>query len=116
MKLTNASSVPILLEFSVDSGTAVVFAASGVNDTGAALSDVVNTGASNGATKVTIIGAPSANQTRIVEWVNIYNGDSVTRTITVNLDVNGTDRILWSASLTAGQTLTYSKWQGWIIT
>jgi len=116
MKLTNASSVPWKLEFSVDSGTAVIFAASATNDTGSALSDVVNAGASNGATKVDIIAAPSANETRIVEYVNIYNGDTVTRTVTVNLDVNATDRVLGVWTLAAGEALQYNRASGWFKT
>jgi len=113
MKLTNASSVPYKLEFSVDSGTAVIFVAAATNDTGSAVSDVTNAGASNGVTKVDIIAAPAANETRIIDYVNIYNGDTVTRTITINYDVNATDRVVGVWTLAAGEMLQYAKGTGW---
>lgn len=113
MKLTNASSVPWKLEFSVDAGTDVIFAASATNDTGSVLSDVANAGASNGTTKVDVIAAPAADHTRIIDFVNFYNSGGSIRTLTVNLDINGTDRVLRIIALNPGEALQYSKDAGW---
>lgn len=100
------------LEFSVDSGTAVEFVASAQNDSGSAVSGVFNSGASNGATAVTIIAAPASSNVRRVLYVCIRNGDTASRTVTVRVDVSGTDREVRSLSLGVGEVLEYAA-PGW---
>jgi hypothetical protein len=96
------------LEFSVDSGTAVRFVAWAVNDNGSSLTPVFNAGASNGATPVNIIAAPAASNTRRVKWVGITNGDSVGRTVTVRIDVSGTDYNQASLLLPPGESIEFT--------
>lgn len=101
-----------LLELSVDSGTAVEFVAGAQNDSGSAVTGVFNSGQSNGTTPVTIIGAPAASNIRRVLYACIRNGDTASRTVTVRVDVSGTDREVRSLSLGVGEALEYAA-PGW---
>jgi hypothetical protein len=101
------------LEFSVDSGSAVEFTAFGVNDSGSAITPVFASGASNGTTPVAIVEAPASSNFRTIKSVLIRNGDSAPRTVTVRVDVSGTDREHRSTSLLPGETLEYdgARWR-----
>lgn len=101
------------LEFSIDAGTTgVSFAASAYDDTGSAITPIPSTGTSNGATPVTIVAAPSSGH-RIIKSANLYNGDAVARTVTLRLDVSGTDRVILVETLLPGERLTYTDADGW---
>jgi hypothetical protein len=103
------------LEFSIDAGTTgVSFAASAYDDTGSAITPQPSTGTSNGATAVSIVTAPASGH-RIVKFVNLYNGDTIARTLTIRLDVSGTDRVLLVETLLPGERLTYTEDQGWVV-
>lgn len=101
-----------LLEFSVDSGTAVEFVAGAQNDSGTAITGVFNSGTSNGTTPVTLIAAPASSNVRRVLYVCIRNADTASRTVTVRVDVSGTDREVRSLSLGVGEALEYAA-PGW---
>ena len=101
------------LEFSVDAGTDVEFFASAVNDSGTALTYVTNGGVSNSTTPVTIIAAPAASNARIVKSVTLRNAATVARTVTLRVDISGTDRELRVLSLAPGETLSYAERDGW---
>lgn len=101
------------LEFSIDAGTTgVSFAASAYDDTGSAITPQPSAGTSNGTTPVNIVAAPSSGH-RIIKGVNLYNGDTVARTLTVRLDVSGVDRVLVVETLLPGERLTYTEDRGW---
>lgn len=100
------------LEFSVDSGTAVEFVAGAQNDSGTAVTGVFNSGQSNGTTAVTMIAAPASSNIRRVLYACIRNADTVSRTVTVRVDVSGTDREVRSLSLGVGEALEYAS-PGW---
>lgn len=74
---------------------------------------VVNT---NNTTDVNIVDAPAGSTQRVVDFINIYNRDTVTQTVTVKYDANGTEYILWQGSLASGQILTYVDGIGWSTT
>lgn len=102
------------LEFSVDSGTDVSFVASAINDPGStSFAYVTNSGTSNGTSAVTIIAAPASSNSRIVKSVVIRNGGSVSRVVTVRVDVSGTDRVLRACTLAPSETLSYAEREGW---
>lgn len=67
----------------------------------------------NGTTDVTIASSPAASTQRQIKTINIYNADSIAQTITVQFDDNATERILFSASVPAGEVLTWSAETGW---
>jgi len=52
---------------------------------------VSSNGQFNGVTAVTLIGGPSVNDgsRREVHWVNIYNADDVTHTVTISAMLGG---------------------------
>lgn len=61
-------------------------------------------GSLSGATAVTLVSAPAGGQ-RIVESVQIYNGDTASVTVTISKVVSGTSYTLSSVVLAAGSTL-----------
>lgn len=96
----------------MSSGTAVEFVASASNDSGSAITGVFNSGASNGTTAVTIIAAPASSNYRRILYVAIRNGDTISQTVTVRVDVSGTDREVRSLALNVGEVLEYTG-RGW---
>lgn len=64
-------------------------------------------------TDVNVVEAPGASTQRVIDLVSIYNADTVSQTVTVKFDANGTEYILWSGTLTSGETLTYCDGAGW---
>lgn len=100
------------LEFSVSSGAAVEFVAGASNDSGTVVSGVFASGVSNGTTPVDLIPAPAASNIRRVLYVCIRNADTASRTVTVRVDVGGTDREVSSLSLGVGEALEYTA-NGW---
>ena len=72
-----------------------------------------NHGATTGATDVTLVAAPGASTQRQVKYVSIYNRDTASVTVTIELDVSATDTILTRAILQPNETLEYTDGQGW---
>lgn len=70
---------------------------------------VINT---NNTTNVTIAAAPTASTQRIVDFISIHNRDTVNATVTIKLDANGTEYILFVTTLAAGEKLEYQEGQG----
>ena len=70
----------------------------------------------NNTTDVNLVAAPAASTQRVVDLVNIYNRDTVVATVTVKMDLNGTEYILWKGMLDTGETLFYADGKGWGIT
>lgn len=73
-------------------------------------------GALDGTTAVDIIPAPgAASPERIVESINIYNDDNAAVTITIQMDVDGTTRILARFTIQTLETLEYTDQNGWAV-
>ena len=68
---------------------------------------------SNNTTDVTICAAPGSSTVRDVDYVSIYNKDSVQATVTVKYDVSGTEHILVKTILGVASTLQYIHGLGW---
>ena len=80
-----------------------------------AASDLIEQdGTSNGATAVTITSAPGAGVTRQVKFISVYNADSASVALTVQLNNNGTKRVLLVAGLSSGESLLYGD-GGWVV-
>jgi hypothetical protein len=72
--------------------------------------------ATNSATAVTICEAPGVNGTvRNIDYISIQNRDSVSATVTVQIDDANTDYVLVSQSVAAGKTLEWTRSAGWKI-
>jgi hypothetical protein len=67
----------------------------------------------NNTTAVAAVAAPGASTQRVVDLISVYNADTVSQTVTVKYDDNGTEYVLWSGTLTSGETLTYCDGAGW---
>jgi hypothetical protein len=61
----------------------------------------------NGATAVTLVAAPGASTQRQVKYINIYNADTVSATVTVRYNANATLRTLAKIILLTGESLIW---------
>lgn len=68
---------------------------------------------SNGSTPVDILSAPGASTVRDVDYISVYNRDTVAQTVTIVFDNNGTDYIICSVAMDSGDQLQYIHGQGW---
>jgi len=68
--------------------------------------------ATNNTTDVTIAAAPAASTQRIIDFVSIYNKDTVNAVVTVKLDANGTAYILCKVTLATTERLQYQEGVG----
>lgn len=71
--------------------------------------------ASNGTTAADISGSPAASTQRVIDFINVYNADTVTHTVTILFNQNGVSIKLWEGALVVGQTLTYVEGYGWSV-
>ena len=71
--------------------------------------------ATNNTTDVTIAAAPASSTQRIIDFVSIYNKDTVSKTVIVKLDANATEYVLFKTILGVGETLNYAEGRGWYI-
>ena len=72
-----------------------------------------NTVATNNTTDVDVVGAPAASTQRVIDHISIYNADTVAATVTVKLDANGSETILFKGQLGIGEKLEYTNEGGW---
>ena len=66
-------------------------------------------------TPTVAVGSPANNTSRNITELQIYNGDSVSNTVIVSFFDGTNTRILKKSTLTAGQTLTYIRLEGWSV-
>lgn len=62
-----------------------------------------------------LVGAPASSTQRIVKWVSVYNADNAAGTITIKLDLNGTERKIGVWTLNPGDSLIYNENVGWYV-
>jgi hypothetical protein len=65
---------------------------------------VINT---NNTTDVTVVGSPAASTQRVVDYLSIHNKDTVSQTVTIKFDANGTQYILWKGTIAADKKIEY---------
>lgn len=68
----------------------------------------------NNTTAVILIAAPAASTQRVIDFVSIYNADTVAATVTVRLDT-GTLYVLTKATIAVGGKLLYTNEEGWCL-
>jgi len=73
---------------------------------------LVNT---NNTTDVNIVPAPGADTQRVIDFLAIYNKDTVNQTVTVKLDADGTEYILFKVLLSAGESIQYTDKTGFFV-
>jgi hypothetical protein len=70
---------------------------------------VVNT---NNTTDVIIAAAPAASTQRIVDFISVFNTDTVNAEVTIKFNLSGTDYILFKTTLASGEKLEYQEGHG----
>ena len=69
---------------------------------------VINT---NNTNDVIVVWSPAASTQRVVDFLNVYNHDTVTATVTVKFSDNGTEYIMWKWDLATQERLEYQDWE-----
>lgn len=67
----------------------------------------------NNTTDVDLAGAPSSGETYDIQNINVYNKDTVAATVTIKLDVSGTETILYKGVVGVGDVISWSAEGGW---
>lgn len=67
----------------------------------------------NNTTDVDLAGAPSSGQTYDIQNINIFNNDTVSATVTVKLDVSGTETILYKGVVGVNDVISWTAEGGW---
>lgn len=69
----------------------------------------------NGTTAVTLVAAPAAGVSRVINGINIPNADTATRIVTVNKVISGTPYRLCRVSLLPGYQLGYGGGRWYVV-
>lgn len=67
----------------------------------------------NNTTDVDLAGAPSSGEVYDIQNINIFNNDTVAQTVTVKLDVSGTETILYKGVVGVNDVISWSGEGGW---
>ena len=67
----------------------------------------------NNTTDVDLAGAPSSGETYDIQNINVYNDDTVAQTVTIKLDVSGTETILYKGVVGVGDVISWTAEGGW---
>ena len=63
----------------------------------------------NDTTDVDIVPPPNSSTQRVVDFISIYNTDTANATVTVKLDANGTEYVLFKTTLATTERLEYTS-------
>lgn len=80
-----------------------------------AYSGATQAATTNSTTPVDICDAPAASTVRDIDYINVRNDDTVSATVTIRYNDNGTIYKLVATSLTPGYSLVYTHGSGWQI-
>jgi hypothetical protein len=72
-------------------------------------------GALNGATPVTPVAAPSAGAFRQIKFLTVWNNDTITQTITIEMYVSTTQRTMFRGNIDPGGCLMFTDTYGFEI-
>lgn len=67
----------------------------------------------NNTTDVDLAGAPSSGETYDIQNINVYNADTVAQTVTIKLDVSGTETILYKGVVGVNDVISWTAEGGW---
>lgn len=94
--------------------TDLTYYASYIDMSSLAVSNIASSNGTFDETETDIVAAPGASTQRQIKYISLYNADSQVQTVTVVLDVSGTNTVLCQVLLQPGYTLTYNndgKWE-----
>lgn len=66
-------------------------------------------GVTNSTTAVVAVAAPASGKRRLIRSISIHNNDTVSATVTIRVDNNGTKYILHKEALDSGKQLLYER-------
>lgn len=67
----------------------------------------------NNTTDVDLAGPPSSGETYDIQNINVYNKDTVAATVTIKLDVSGTETILYKGVVGVNDVISWTAEGGW---
>lgn len=67
----------------------------------------------NNTTDVDLAGAPSSGEVYDIQNINIFNNDTQSATVTIKLDVSGTETILYKGVVGVNDVISWSGEGGW---
>lgn len=67
----------------------------------------------NDTTDVDLAGAPSSGEVYDIQNINIFNNDTASATVTIKLDVSGTETILYKGVVGVNDVISWSGEGGW---
>jgi len=73
------------------------------------LRNVLNT---NNTTAVDLVPSPGSSTQRIIDYISVFNSDTVNQTVTILFNDNGTLYELFVASLSTGEKIEFQEGQG----
>jgi hypothetical protein len=69
----------------------------------------------NGASDVDLVGSPGASTQRVIDFISVFNSDTANATVTLKLDANGTECILFKAVIGVGEMINYNEGKGFFV-
>jgi hypothetical protein len=66
----------------------------------------------NNTTPVNLITAPASLTQRVVDYISVYNSDTASVVLTIQLDISGVPYILIKSTLAPGEKLEYQEGEG----
>ena len=67
----------------------------------------------NNTTDLDLAGAPSSGEVYDIQNINIFNNDTASATVTIKLDVSGTETILYKGVVGVNDVISWSGEGGW---
>lgn len=67
----------------------------------------------NNTTDVDLAGAPLSGETYDIQNINVFNNDTVAQTVTIKLDVSGTETILYKGVVGVNDVISWTAEGGW---
>lgn len=62
----------------------------------------------NNTTDVDLVGAPASSTQRVIDFLSVFNNDTVSATVTIKADFNGTEYILWKGVLNTNERVEFN--------
>jgi hypothetical protein len=92
-----------------------VFSAAYVDHTTSSCTPGANDGAADNTTAVTVVAAPASSTQRQVKAIDVWNGDTISHQVTVELLNSATQRTLIRATLEPMASLHWAPDAGWYV-
>jgi len=103
----DGTSISIQVAMSTSAATTnPTFVASFADNSGSGITEGATDGVLNGSTDVTVVGAPTGVNRRVIKDITIFNGDTAAVTVIIKYDNNATQRTLVKVTLAVGDTYT----------